>query len=112
MGHRNRSRLLLLVLLLLVTPVEAVDDGAAVAGAAAAGLLAAGVKEAVNFWEGVEEDTAGDLRVLEKQRGTLRIMATNLRRVKRERGTQDMAESVWRSTLTVSYTHLTLPTKA
>ena len=52
-----------------------------------------------NYWEGVEEETVGDLKVLEKERGTLRIMATNLRRVKREQGTQEMAKLVWERTL-------------
>ena len=56
-------------------------------------------QECLNCWEGVEGDTAGDVKVLEKEVGTLRIMATNLRRVKREKGTQDISETVWKSTL-------------
>ena len=63
------------------------------------GVAAAGAEGVLNYWEGVEEQTAGDLRVLEKQAGTLRVMATNLRRVKREQGTQEMAKTMWKETL-------------
>ena len=48
----------------------------------------------------VLDETAGDIKVLSKGKGIMRLMSTNLRRVKREQGDGDeMAERVWTDTL-------------
>jgi hypothetical protein len=48
----------------------------------------------------MEDETAGDIKVLSKGKGVMRLMSTNLRRVKREQGDGDeMAERVWTDTL-------------
>ena len=46
-----------------------------------------------------EDDTAGDLEVLSKGEGVLRIMSTNLRRVKRDDTGLDMSKVVWNQTV-------------
>ena len=91
----------MVLLLSMITPVEAAGTSAAatVVAGAATSVVAAGAERVLNYWEEVEEETAGDLRVKEKETGTLRSMATNLRRVKREQGTQEMAKVVWERTL-------------
>ena len=45
---------------------------------------AAAASTVLNYWALAEDDTAGDLEVLSKEEGVLRIMSTNLRRVKRD----------------------------
>jgi hypothetical protein len=61
---------------------------------------AAGVGAAMNYWAAMEDETAGDIRVLSKGKGIMRLMSTNLRRVKREQGDgNEMAERVWIDTL-------------
>jgi hypothetical protein len=49
----------------------------------------------------MEDETAGDIKVLSKGKGTLRLMSTSLRRVKREQqgDGDEMAERVWTDTL-------------
>ena len=47
----------------------------------------------------MEDETTGDLRVLTKGKGVMRLMSTNLRRIKREQGDgNEMAERVWDDT--------------
>ena len=53
----------------------------------------------LNFWAGLEDDTAGELQVLSKGPGIIRIMTTNLRRVKRDQTGQDMSKVVWEQTM-------------
>ena len=45
----------------------------------------------LNYWVGLEDNTVGDLEVLGKGKGVIRIMSTNLRRVKRDETGQDMS---------------------
>ena len=54
---------------------------------------------ALNYWALVEDDTAGDLKVLGKGVGVIRIMSTNLRRVKRDETGSDMSKVVWEQTM-------------
>ena len=76
------------MLVWLVAPVGAAQ--------AAGGVVAAavGANEVLNYWVGLEDDTAGDLKVLSKGPGTIRIMSTNLRRVEMDRTGQDMSKVV------------------
>ena len=83
-----------------MAPAEATTGGASVLGGAAAAAAAAGLGAAVNYWATMEEETTGDLRMLTKGKGVIRIMSTNLRRVKREQGANnEMSERVWNGTL-------------
>ena len=54
-------------------------------------LLLLQARYILNYWAGMEEGTAGDLEVLSKGCGVIRIMSTNLRRVKRDETGQDMS---------------------
>ena len=67
--------------------------------AAAAAAAAVGANEVLNYLAGLEDDTAGDLKVLSKGPGIIRIMSTNLRRVKRDQTGQDMSKVVWEQTM-------------
>ena len=88
------------VLLWLVVPSEAASGGATALAGAAMAATAAGVGAAVNYWAAMEDETAGDVKVLSKGKGIMRLMSTNLRRVKREQGDgNEMAERVWIDTL-------------
>ena len=60
---------------------------------------AAAASTAVNYWALLEDDTAGDLQVLSKGAGIIRIMSTNLRRVKRDGTGLDMSKVVWGETM-------------
>ena len=87
-------------MLWLVVPAEAGSGGAPALAGAALTATAAGVGAAVNYWAAMEDETAGDIKVLSKGKRLMRLMSTNLRRVKRERGDGDeMAERVWIDTL-------------
>ena len=85
----------------VVVPVEAARVAGAVEGAAAVAAVTAGATAtgALNFWAGREDDTVGDLDVVGKGEGVMRIMSTNLRRVKRDETGQDMAKVVWQETM-------------
>ena len=91
---------MLVLLVWLVVPAEAAGAaqaaGGAVAAAAAATVAASTV---LNYWAVMEGDTAGDLEVLNKGCGVIRIMSTNLRRVKRDGTGQDMSKVVWKETM-------------
>ena len=88
------------MLLWPVVPTEASPGGATTLAGAALAATAAGVGAAVNYWAAMENETTGDLRALSKGRGNLRLMSTNLKRVKREQGDgNEMAERVWTDTL-------------
>ena len=79
-----------------MVPVEAAGvDQAAGGMATAVAAAAAGVSTVLNYWAGLEDDTTGDLEVLNKGEGVIRIMSTNLRRVKRDKTSQDMSKVVW-----------------
>ena len=89
-----------MVLVWLVVPAEAAGAAQAAGGVAAeAAAVAVGVNGVLNFWAGMEDDTAGDLQVLSKGPGVIRIMSTNLRRVKRDQTGQDMSKVVWEQTM-------------
>ena len=80
-----------MLLVWLVLPTEVVG------AAQAAGGMAAAASEVLNHWAGL--GWAGgrhswDLRVLSKGPGIIRIMSTNLRRVKRDQTGQDMSKGV------------------
>ena len=95
-GHK----VLGVMLLWLVVPVEASPGGATTLAGAAVAATAAGVGAAVNYWAAIEDETTGDFKVLTKVKGTLRLMPTNLMRVKRKQGDgNEMAERVWIDTL-------------
>ena len=54
----------------------------------------------MNYWTAMEDEAAGDIKVLSRGNGIMRPRSTNLRRVKREQGDGDeMAERVWTDTL-------------
>ena len=90
------QRVLLVLLVWLVAPADAAGAAQAAGGVAAAAAAAAvGASEVPNYWAGLEDDTAGDLKVLNKGPGIIRIMSTNLRRVKRDQTGQDMSQVVW-----------------
>ena len=84
----------------LAVPVEAAGVAQAAGGmATAVAAAAAGVSTVLNYWAGLEDDTAGDLEVLGKGEGDIRTMSTNLRRVKRDKIGQDMSKVVWGQTM-------------
>ena len=76
--------------LVLLRQLEGAVAAAAAATAAASTIL--------NYWAVLEGDTAGDLEVLNKGCGVIRIMSTNLRRVKRDETGQDMSKVVFGQT--------------
>ena len=95
-GHR----VLAILLLWLVVPAEAASGGATALAEAAVAATAAGVV-AVNHWATMEDETTGDIKVLSKGRGIVRLTSTNLMRVKKEQGDgTEMTERVWIDTLT------------
>ena len=99
-GWSWRQKVLLVLLVGMVVPVEAAAAAQAVGGAAAAvAAAAAAASTVVNYWALLEDDTVGDLQVLCKEAGTIRIMSTNLRRVKRDATGQDMSKVVWEQTM-------------
>ena len=68
-----------------MVPAEATSGGATTpAGAVTA--TAAGVGAAVNYWAAMKDEAAGNIKVLSKGKGIMRLMSTNLRRVKMEKG--------------------------
>ena len=67
--------------------------------AIAATAAAVRASEVLNYWVGLEDDTAGDLKVLSKGPGIIRIVSANLRRVKRDQTGQDMSKVVWEQTM-------------
>ena len=79
-----------LLLVWLVAPAEAASS--AVGGVVAA-VAAVAASTVLNYWAGMEDDTAGDLEVLSKGGGVIRIMSTNLRRVKRDETSQGGLEA-------------------
>ena len=79
---RRGYRVLGVVLLWLVVPAEATSGGASALEGAALATTAAGIGAAVNYWAAMEDETAGDIKVLSKGKGIIRLMSTNLRRVK------------------------------
>ena len=84
----------------LVVPAQATGAAQAAGGVAAAAAAAAGgAGRVLNYWAVTEDDTAGDLEVLNKGLGVIRTMSTNLRRVKRDGAGQDMSEVVWKETM-------------
>ena len=87
----------MLLLVWLVVPAEAAGAAQAAGGVAAA--AAVGASEVLNYWAGMEDDTAGDLGILSKGVEIIRIMSTNLRRVKRDQTGQDMSKVVWEQTM-------------
>jgi hypothetical protein len=93
------QRVLLVMLVWLVVPAEAAGAAQAAGGAVAAAAAAtAAANTVLNYWAVTEGDTAGDLEVLNKGCGVIRIMSTNLRRVKRDETGQDMSKVVWKET--------------
>ena len=63
------------VLVWLVVPVEAAGNAQAAGGVAAAvAAAAAGASTLLNYWVGLEDSTAGDLEVLSKGKGVIKIM--------------------------------------
>ena len=91
---------MLVLLAWLVVPAEAAGAAQAAGGAVAAAAAAtAAASTILNYWAVVEGDTAGDLEVLNKGGGVIRIMTTNLRRVKRDGTGQDMSKVVWKETM-------------
>ena len=94
------QRVLMVLLMWLVVPAEAASAAKAAGGVAAAATAAAvGAKEVPNFWAGLEDDTARDLQVLSKGPGIIRIMSTNLGRVKRNQIGHDMSKLVRKQTM-------------
>jgi len=95
------QRVLLVLLVWLVVPAEAAGAAQAAWGvAAAAAAAAAAASTVLNYWAAMWDETTGDLKVLAKGKGIMRIMSTNLRRVNREQGDgNEMAERVWNDTL-------------
>ena len=90
------QKVLVVVLVWLVVPAEAAGAAQAAGGVAAAAVGASGV---LNFCVVLENDTTGDLQVPSKGPGVIRIMSTNLRRVKRDQTGQDMSKVVWEQTM-------------
>ena len=92
--------MLLVLLVWLVVPAEVAGAAQAAGGVAAAvAAAAAGASTVLDYWAVMEDDTAGDLKVLSKGWGVIRIMSTNLRRVKRDETGQDMSKVVWEQTM-------------
>jgi hypothetical protein len=85
------------MLLMLVQPVEATGTAIQAAGVAGAVALTA-ASVAGCYWERTQGEVVGDLKLGGKQEGTMRIMATNLRRVKREKQGQSMTAATWEQT--------------
>ena len=84
----------------MVVPVEAASGGATALAGVAMAATAVGMGAAVNCWAAMEDETAGDIEVLSKGMGAMRLMSTNLRRVKREQEDgNEMVERVWIDTL-------------
>ena len=83
-GNRASSwsrwqKVLLVLLVWLVVPAEAAGAAQAAGGvAAAAAAAAAATSTILNYWAVMEDDTAGDLEVMNKGSGVIRIMSTNL----------------------------------
>ena len=74
-----------MLLMWLVVPAEAAGVAQAAGGVVAAAAAATAAASAIlNYWAAMEGDTAGDLEVLNKGCGVIRIMSSNLRRVKRD----------------------------
>ena len=91
--------MLLVLLVWLVVPAEAAGVAQAAGGAVAAAAAAtAAASTILNYWAAMEGDTAGDLEVLNKGCGVIRIMSSNLRRVKRDETGQDMSKVVFGQT--------------
>ena len=83
------------LLVWMVVPTEAAGAAQAAGGVATAATVAAvGANEVLNFWAGLEDDTAGDLKVLSKGPGIIRIVSTTPRRVTRDQTGQDMSKVV------------------
>ena len=94
------QKVLLVLLVWMVAPAEAARAAQAAGGvAAAAAAVAVGANEVLNYWAGLKDDTAGDLKVLSKGPGIIRVMSTGLRRVKRDQAGQDMSKVVWEQTM-------------
>ena len=72
------------VLLWLVVPTEAASGGATTLAGAAVAATAAGVGAAANYWAATEDETAWSINVLSKGKGIMRLVSSNLRRVKRQ----------------------------
>ena len=90
---------MLVLLVWLVVPAEAAGVAQAAGGAVAAAAAAtAAASTILNYWAAMEGDTAGDLEVLNKGCGVIRIMSSNLRRVKRDETGQDMSKVVFGQT--------------
>ena len=80
--------------------VDASPGGATALARAAVATTVAGVGAAMTYWATMEDETTGDFKVLTEGKGTLRLMSTNLRRVKGEQSDgNEMAERVWIDTL-------------
>ena len=95
-GWRWWRKVLLVLLVWMVVPVEATAAAGAAGGAVAAVATAAtAANMALNYWALAEDDTVGDLKVLSKGVGVIRIMSTNLRRVRRDRTGLDMSKVMW-----------------
>ena len=89
------QRVLLVLPVCLVVPAEAAGAAQAVGGVATTVAAAVvGAIEVLNYWAGMEDDTAGDLTALCKGVGVIRIMSTDLRRVERDQTGQDMTLSI------------------
>ena len=89
-----------MLLVWLVVPVETAGVAQAAGGMETAVAAAtAGVRTISNYWAGLENDTAGDLEILGKGEGVVRIMSTNLRRVKRDKTGPDMSKVVSEQTM-------------
>ena len=94
------QRMMLVLLVWLVVPIEAAGAAQAAGGmAATVAAAAAGASTVLNYWAGMGDDTVGDLDVLGMGEGVVRIMSTNLRRVKGARIGQDMSKVVWEQTM-------------
>ena len=90
------------MLVWMVVPVETTAAAKAAKGTVAAVAAAAAAASTVlNYWALAEDDTAGVLEVLSKGEGVLRIMSTNLRRVKRDDTGLDMSKVVCDQTMKV-----------
>ena len=66
------------MLLWLVVPAEATTGEATTLGGAAVAAAAAGVGAlaAVNYWAAMQDETTGDLKVLTKEKGVMRLVST------------------------------------
>ena len=99
-GWSRWHRVLLVLMVWLVLPAEAAGAAQTAGGVAAATASAAAAAGTIlNYWAGMEGDTTGDLEVMNKGSGVVRIMSTNLRRVKRDGTGQDMSKVIWEETM-------------